>query len=384
MSSTVALVRCDRYDPDEVFAAVGKGLELLGGVGRFAELGDSLVLKPNLLVSSAPDACVTTHPTVMRAVGMHFKDAGVHLTYGDSPGFGRPEGVAKKSGLGEVAEELGIPFADFSDGRQISFEEGRLIKQWFFANGVLDADGIISLPKMKTHGLTRMTGAVKNQFGCIPGMRKGEFHARMSDVDRFSQMLVDLNMALNTRLYVMDAVTAMEGNGPRGGDPKQMNLIMLSDDPVALDTTACTLMDLDPKLVGTCTYGEEFGLGTMTDIEYVGDPIDEFVAEDYVVNRTAASTTGSGGSGRAARFMRNWVVAKPVIRTEKCTYCGTCVKVCPVDPKAVDWPTAGGAKDKKPPVHEYSDCIRCYCCQEMCPEKAIEVDRPLLGRLIHR
>ncbi len=75
------------------------------------------------------------------------------------PGFGRPEGAAKQAGLVDVAEELSIPFADFTDGRQISFPEGKLIKQWFFANGVLDADGLVSLSKMKTHGLTRMTGA---------------------------------------------------------------------------------------------------------------------------------------------------------------------------------------------------------------------------------
>ena len=99
--------------------------------------------------------------------------------------------MAKRAGLVDVAEELSIPFADFSDGRQISFPEGELIKQWFFANGVLDADGLVSVSKMKTHGLTRMTGAVKNQFGCMPGIRKGEFHARMPDDDRFAQMLVD-------------------------------------------------------------------------------------------------------------------------------------------------------------------------------------------------
>ncbi len=381
MSSRVAIVRCESYDEELVFHAIGRGLGLLGGLDLFASDGEEIVLKPNVLVGSAPSAAVTTHPAVFAAAVRHLQAAGVHVTYGDSPGFGNPENAARKSGLGEPADRFSVPFAEFSEGRQISFPEGHLIKQFFFANGALDADGLISLPKFKTHGMARVTGAVKNQFGCIVGPRKGEFHVRMPDIDRFSQMLVDLNLALKPRLYIMDGITAMEGNGPRGGDPRQMNVILISADPVALDATMCRMMALDPAMVGTNVYGQEYGLGTYEDVELVGDPIEEFVAEDYDVNRSPASTTGRGDAGP---FARNMIVPKPYIVPELCTKCGTCVKVCPVEPKAVDWATPGGAKDGKPPVHTYSRCIRCYCCQEMCPEKAIKVRTPLLGRIIHR
>ncbi|MDO9107514.1 MAG: DUF362 domain-containing protein [Coriobacteriia bacterium] len=381
MSSKVAIIRCESYDESAVFDAVGRGLELIAGIAAFASLAEEILLKPNVLVGSAPGAAVTTHPAVFAAVARHLQAHGVHVKYGDSPGFGNPENAARKSGLGEPADRLSIPFAEFTEGRQISFPEGHLIKQFFFANGALDADGIISLPKFKTHGMARVTGAVKNQFGCIVGTRKGEFHVRMPDIDRFSQMLVDLNLALKPRLYIMDGITAMEGNGPRGGDPRQMNVILISADPVALDATMCRMMALDPALVGTNVYGQEFGLGTYEDVELLGDPIEPFIAEDYNVNRSSASTTGRGDAGP---FARNMIVPKPYIVAELCTKCGTCVKVCPVEPKAVDWATSGGAKDGKPPVHTYSRCIRCYCCQEMCPERAIKVRTPLLGRLIHR
>jgi NAD-dependent dihydropyrimidine dehydrogenase PreA subunit len=143
------------------------------------------------------------------------------------------------------------------------------------------------------------------------------------------------------------------------------------------------MMDLDVSLVGTCVLGEESGLGSWSDVDVVGDTLEDFVAEDFIVNRSTGSTTGTG-SGRVATFLRNYTVPKPVIIAERCTACGTCVKVCPVEPKAVDWAHGTGAKDGKPPAHDYSACIRCYCCQEMCPEKAITVDTPLLGRLIHR
>ena len=78
--------------------------------------------------------------------------------------------------------------------------------------------------------------------------------------------------------------------------------------------------------------------------------------------------------------MRRHVVPRPVIRKDRCTRCGTCVKMCPVTPKAVDFrkPDPG-----EPPEYDYGLCIRCYCCQEVCPDNAIEVETPLLGRLIH-
>jgi uncharacterized protein (DUF362 family)/NAD-dependent dihydropyrimidine dehydrogenase PreA subunit len=383
VGSTVALVRCETYNDDAVYAAVGRGLELLGGVERFVTGGESLLLKPNLLVASAPGASVTTHPSVFAAAARHLAEAGATLSYGDSPAVGRPEGAAKRAGLVDVATELGIPFADFTNGRDFSAPEGRLVKRWFIAEGVLAADGIVSLPKMKTHALTRMTGAVKNQFGCIPGARKGEFHARMPDIRTFAQMLVDLCGALAPRLYVMDGIVAMEGNGPRGGDPRPVGVILLSDDPVALDATACRLMGLDPALVETVTLGQESGLGVWDEVTVLGDPLEENVAGEFVANRRRGSTTGPA-NGTAAWLARTFIVPRPFIVAARCTSCGTCVRVCPVDPKAVDWTHDADGHRSQPPVHDYQRCIRCYCCQEMCPERAIEVSVPLLGRVIHR
>jgi len=383
VASTVALVRCETYEQEAVFAAVGRGLALIGGAGRFVSSRERILLKSNLLVGSNPAAAVTTHPAVFGAVARHLADAGAVLSYGDSPGVGRPEGAARRSGLAEVADALGIPFADFTNGREVSAHGGRLIKRWFLAEGVLAADGIVSLPKMKTHALTRMTGGVKNQFGCIPGVRKGEFHARMPDIGAFAQMLVDLCAAVGPRLYVMDGIVAMEGNGPRGGDPRPVGVLLLSADPVALDATACRIMGLEPTLVETVTLGQESGLGAFEDVEIVGDPLAESIVEGFVANRRRASTTGPA-SGSASWLARTLVVPRPVIVGARCTRCGTCVEVCPVDPKAVDWVGGEQGRRAQPPVHDYRRCIRCYCCQELCPERAIEVSVPLLGRIIHR
>jgi uncharacterized protein (DUF362 family)/Pyruvate/2-oxoacid:ferredoxin oxidoreductase delta subunit len=378
-TSKVALVYCEDYELEKVRAAVKQGLNLLGGAAQFVHPGEKILIKPNLLVGESPDRVISPHPMVFQAVLEEFKACGAQLTFGDSPGFGSCQAAARNAGLLPVADALEIPVADFQNGETVSFHEGKFIKQFTLAKGVLEADGLISLAKMKAHALTRITGSIKNQFGCIPGVLKAEFHSKLPSAGAFSKMLVDLNLYIKPRLYIMDGIIAMEGNGPRNGDPRPMHVLLFSTDPVALDAAVCKMVNLDEDLVDPIVYGNEFGLGSSKNIEYVGEPVERFITPDFVVNRSRGSTTTDLGF-LTSSFVRNYITPRPVIHAELCTKCGRCVKVCPAEPKALRW--ANGKE--KPPVYDYSHCIRCYCCQELCPHEAITVQVPLLGRLIHR
>jgi uncharacterized protein (DUF362 family)/Pyruvate/2-oxoacid:ferredoxin oxidoreductase delta subunit len=379
--SRVAVIACPSYDALTVSLAVKKGLAWLGGASAFVQPGEKILLKPNMLAASAPEKAVTTHPAVFKAAAEIFLASGGNLSYGDSPGIGNPRRTAARCGIMRAANELGIPMADFVNPVQVSFPEALLLTQMQLAAGAVQADGIISLPKMKTHALTLLTGAIKNQFGCVPGLLKNEFHVKMPDIRRFSQVLVDISRFLRPRLYIMDGIQAMSGNGPRGGDVFAMNVLLFSDDPVAMDAVFCQLTGIDPEWMPIMKIARESGLGTYhrQEIEILGDDILPLIRSDFPVTRRPVEQ--SAAPGPFPPLLKRWLSARPIIDRRSCRHCGDCISKCPVSPKALTW---ADPKNRTAPVYDYSLCIRCYCCQEICPAQAISVRAPWLERLVHR
>lgn len=369
--SKVALVRCTNYQIKEVKKSLNKGMELLGGIEKVFGPKRRVLLKPNLLAGEAPEKHVTTHPAVFCALAETLLSEGFEVGYGDSPGFGKPEIVARKAGYESLAKKLGIPLEDFVNAEEINFLEGKQVKHFQIAKGITEYDTIVSLAKWKTHGLTVITGAVKNQLGCVPGLRKSEFHFRFPDVEVFSKMLTDLNLLLRPSLYIIDAVVAMEGNGPRNGRGKALNLLAMSTDPVALDATMCRVIDLDPSIVPTCKKGEEFGLGTYRKekIEIVGNNLEEVKVKNFEVKKTRKSHLQS------TKILRGLLLDYPSLVPELCKKCGICHSVCPARPKAINM-------RKGLPEFNLKNCLRCFCCQEMCPTGALILKEPLPRKII--
>lgn len=373
--SLVALVFCPSYDEEEVERALWRGLSFFGGPEALCPGARRVLLKPNLLVGEVPERAVTTHPSVFQAVAKVLRKAGYRVGFGDSPAFGSFESVARKTGILGVAQSLGVEVADFVCPVSVNHPQGVQHKRFEIARGVKEYDALISLPKWKTHGLTRITGAVKNQLGCIPGIRKGELHFRIPDAVLFSRMLVDLNHFLRPSFFIMDAVVAMEGNGPRNGKPRFMKLLALSQDPVALDATLSRLVHLDPSLVPTCSEGERLGLGVWREeaIELCGDDWERFEQKDFAVIREPDI---SSKKSPFLPFVRHFLLPYPAVQNELCKRCGVCVEVCPARPRAMVWEVK-----TSPPFVQYGQCIRCFVCQEVCPHGAIRVLLPLMRRM---
>ncbi len=369
--SKVALVKCDSYE--DAPAAVAKALDLIGGVDAVLSKDEKLLLKPNFLAKCPPEKACTTHPEVFRGVAKYLYEKGYkNLSYGDSPGHGDTAAIAKECGVMAVADEFKIPLADFTAGKATAYKDGRVAKEFIIANGVLECDGIVNICKMKSHMLERITGAQKNIFGCVFGLNKGASHVKYPNATEFAKMLADLNLMLKPRLHIMDAVVAMEGNGPQSGTPKKMGLILASTDSVALDTLFASLVYLKPSLVPTNVIGGSFGVGEsdINNIKVVTEDGEISVSEaanlygapDFDVYRGEADK----GEIKFLRPFKKLLRRKPKINKHLCIACGICVKSCPVDGGALHFKKKG-----KPPVYDYKKCIECYCCQEMCPKKAI-------------
>ena len=373
MKSKVAVIHCDEYTEKAVSEAIREGIGLLGGWEAFLKPEEKILLKPNLLNRASADKAVTTHPVVFGAVADSLRESGFEqLSYGDSPGHpGNVEKTSEICGIKEEAEKYRIPLADFTKSKTVEFKRGIVTRKFEICQGVLDSDAIVNLCKMKTHQLERITGGVKNLFGCVYGLNKGMSHAKYPDAESFAQMLVDLSLMLKPRLHIMDGIVAMEGNGPASGSPVKMNLILLSGDPVALDATFCRLVALEPNVIPTVYYGELFGLGHWReeDIEIVGvKELSSYSNPDFDVSREKVLDGKWSFLDKFKVFGR-----KPVILKEKCIRCGACVEACPVEGKALEFKSP-----KEAPVYQYKKCIRCYCCQEMCPAKAIVVKRKFI------
>ncbi len=381
--SKVVVVPCFDYDEERIYTAMKLGIDALGGIGTFVKPSEKILVKPNFLSAKKPEDAVTTHPAVLRAMFKILKEAGCgDVSYGDSPGTSSCKAVAKELGI-DLGETYGAKLCDMSTEVKFEFPEGQIATEFYYTKEIAEADAIINICKMKTHCLERITGAVKNVYGFICGMRKAAGHAKFPNATIFARMLTDIHKSRPIRLHIMDGILAMEGNGPANGTPIAMNVLLFSVDPVALDSVFCHLVHLNPEAVPTNSQGQVLGIGY-----YEPEYIDVILAEmeegsnagaltpitmDELVARFGNPAFDVDRAGSRKSLLSRWsdfttrFTRRPKIDASLCVKCGVCVNHCPVPGKALDF-TKG--KDK-PPVYDYSKCIRCYCCQEMCPKKAI-------------
>ena len=374
--SKVVLLSCESYEEEKVYEQMKRGLSLLGGLCAMIKKEEKILLKPNLLKKAALERAVITHPVVVGAFARILREEGYeNVVLADSCGNGTTTKVIKGTGMDAYLEKYHIPAVDYTQGVHVDYPEGVLAKEFVIPKELLEADCVISLSKMKTHALERITGAVKNSYGFVYGLHKAKGHTQYPGADSFARMLIDLNRYIGPRLYIMDGITAMEGNGPGSGDPVNMNVILMSKDPVALDTVFCLLVDLKPELVPTNYHGDKMGFGTCKEKEIQILTLDGEISfeeafrlygnPDFDVDRTRVRNNIWTKMAKALNLFQK----KPYIEKELCISCGICVKSCPVEGKAVNFRDGKEA----PPVYDYKKCIRCFCCQEMCPQKAIKV-----------
>ena len=370
MAARVSVKQLDTYEPDQMLEAVRALLAPLGGIQHFVQPGQKVLLKPNILGGFDVDKAVTTHPSLVRAMTLLVQEAGGRVLIGDSPGIHNPKTAAKKCGIYAVVEETGAEWADFTHTTVIENQENQVVKRLTMAQAVADADVIISLPKLKTHVLMQYTGAVKNQFGLIVGSQKAKYHYRLKTREWLIRLFFDINRTAKPVLAVMDAVVGMQGNGPSGGEPRAIGVLLAGSDLTAVDVIACSLIGLDPLQVPSIKEAVvcNFGVTTLDNIETVGDDWRENKLSDFKQIKQMRNILLFPVPDFMQQWIRRQFAPKPRIDFSRCIECGACNRGCPVEPPAID------PQRKKKPVDD-DRCIRCYCCHEFCPVKAIRLTR---------
>jgi uncharacterized protein (DUF362 family) len=359
MKPRVAVVKVNESVED----AVREAVDLLGGIEKFVEPRESFLLKPNLFTVKSAEKGATTDPRVLMTIAELIKGADAKPVVGECPATGsyaRPDVVFDGLGIRKLCDEaeVEIKILDREEPVKVDNPDGDVLREVWFPKFALECAGIVNVPKLKTHVLTALTCAVKNLFGLQQGGTKAHHHVQTSnDSERFSRLLVDIYQAIRgqIRLNVVDAVVAMEGEGPNTGDPVDLAVIIAGGDAVAVDLVGAALMGWDPLEVGTNFLAAERGLGpsSLEEVEVVGTPISK-VARPFKKPQTHQD-------GQMFLDVRMPIECDP----EKCTSCGVCSEVCPGDAITI----AG--------IPEFQDqsCIQCFCCIELCPNGALAVVR---------
>jgi uncharacterized protein (DUF362 family)/Pyruvate/2-oxoacid:ferredoxin oxidoreductase delta subunit len=380
--AVISLQKCTQYDnkllKDKIIAGLKQiDFDLTG-------LKDKRVcLKPNLLMPSSPERAVTTHPELFRAVAEIVHDYTRSIIIIESPNFFPLKSTIKKTGLAPIVNDLEIEIADITVTKALQFPLAHRYKSIDISKAFFDVDYIINMPKLKTHGFTHYTGAVKNLFGTMPGLSKAQMHMKAPSQMEFSEFLLDLYGGLlngfekpKKFIHIMDAVVGMEGEGPGpSGKPKKIGAVIVGDDAVALDYVAVNLVGLDLKKVFTITEGFKRGYGVKSpdDIQIKGETLKDMRITDFKASRN--SVMGGVIWPLTSPTIKNLFIEKPVPRADACTLCYNCMKICPAG-------AITKANEAKVPTYNYRKCIRCFCCMETCPEAAIYLKKGILQRLM--
>lgn len=377
--SEVSIVGCHSYEQGEVEGAVRESLRLIGGIDEIIKPQERVLLKVNMINSDFPEKATTTHPAVLRAVIRVVKEKGGEAVVGDAPGvaYRYIERAWQNTGLRKAAEEEGAEVINFREVKQIDNSTNKKIPVLHIAKEVLDADVVISLPKLKTHSFTLFTGAIKNLYGTIPGFRKKELHALAPRPQDFAKLIIDLFSVVKPSLAIMDGVVGMEGDGPISGSPRKVGLVLASKDLVSLDAVASNIIGYHPFDIEITKVAAERGLGVgeLERIEIKGIPLDEAKIEDFELVSNLNTLLKRLPSSIFSIFSRAaFLLLKvvPGVDEDNCMRCGDCAEACPV--KAIKM------GNHNYPVINEKRCIRCFCCIEVCPYDSMKIKRNWLAR----
>lgn len=370
----VSLARCSGYgDKQRIRSAIENMLRPFGGLESFVAPGQSVLLKPNMLTDREPDRAVTTHPEVVRALIHMIRECGAEPSVGDSPAnVTKIERVWERTGYRALCEEESVPLVNFEKGGSQRFSVDGV--SFSIARPVVEADIVISVPKVKTHALTIFTGAVKNMYGTIPGFQKTCLHRDYPTPSEHGRLVAALYSKVMPDLAIADGIVGMEGEGPSGGRPVNIGILAASPSCVALDVVLCEILKIKLRAVPYLSLLAKMRPkeGNRRRIDVSGLTIEEAAPASFDAPGTLL---GRLIPGWLLRILKPYLWIKPTF-LDNCVACGRCVDACPVKALHIG--------DRNKPELDHAKCIECCCCHEVCPEDAVQMGLSPFLKFIRR
>jgi len=332
---------------------------------------DRILVKVNMGCSGArtPGQRLTTHPILLEAIVNALLDCGGNVYFGDdiSRSARSYESIYERTGMRDVARRTGAMLVDFvrAGGREV--RGGLLIpRSYFVTNAYFEADVVINAASCRSHAGIGMSGAIKNMFGCVLGLRKQLIHNLFpGQPSKFGRVIADIYRVIPADLSILDLTTVAEGAGKTLA-VRPVGLILAGTDAVALDTVAAHAIGYHSLPIWPTYYGSRFGYGcdAIDQIEVRGIDWDSFnkMRLDYPL---ITHTQRPSAYDRLGAVINNTVLRpRPAILAEVCTGCGQCLDRCPAD-------CIEGEKDS--PHHiRLGQCSDCGVCLKVCEPGAVE------------
>ena len=356
----VSVIKLDEYDINEVFKSVKKSIEI---INFKIPKNKTILIKPNILAQNRPEQHSITHYTVVDAVCRIFKETNCKIMIGESISF-YEKGLTRKAFITSKIKEV----ADKYNAELIPFDEKPLIritgkltglKEIYLPEILFKADYVINVPKLKTHGGLRLTGAIKNMFGCMPGGYKQKIHILVNNDFELSDIFIDIWGLVKPQLTVMDAVIGLDGGPSAIGKPVKVGRILASTNPAALDIIAAKTLGYKPEEISTLVRAKSRKMITdYNNIKIIGE-LPEIKFKKLIKGPIRILKK------KDDMFITDTFVT-PIIKYSKCNLCYECIKFCPV--KAIN-KTDNNFKI----FFDYKKCISCYYCLSACPNSAIKI-----------
>lgn len=375
MEKTVSVQHCYDYKFEDVYDAIQKLCDLVPPPNV---VGKTVLIKPNILSPKKPEAAVCTHPVVVGAVVKQFVSLGAKkVLVGESPATANSTFAAKASGVYDAVINNGGIWCDFSAETEISEPRAKLAHSFLFAEPFAQADIVVSVAKLKSHQFMSYTGAMKNLFGLMVGLKKAQTHYRFQNKENFGTFLTDLNLAANCQYAIMDAIVGMDGpGGPGNGNPIPMNFLAASKNILALDWVCASAAGYDPIEVPNLKDAllRNYWLSDPSEIEILGGTLEDIRCKTFkaVHSTNAAITLGKMLPPGIDNLAKILFEKNPHFNKKKCITCGKCIEICPA--KILSFETSSKTKKRYVSIQR-KKCLRCYCCHEICPVEAITLRR---------